>query len=249
MRKMVGIASILVLALTGTALAEDPTQPPPGQPPPGDPAYQQQPYQQQPPPGDPAYQQQQGGVPVVEQQQPQVPPDQRPSRGLEYGGHIIFPIYLGTVNVFDMSPGIGIQGRIGWEFGAVTTELNIGGQVNGIANAVEDASLNNVWVGAGIRYSFFNPSALVPFAGAGLTLNFWGITVCDDMACLESDTREVTLSFNGLVGAAWELSPEIAIEFILQYNYSLPGNAFTDEDGDPQGISWLSPGIGGTLYF
>src|SRR5687767_7255728 len=95
--KRLGIASILVLAFGGVAAAEDPVAPGgqqpvnyPQQPPPGDPAYGQQ-----PPPGDPAYGQQQGyaqpgqqpgGVQVVEQQQPQTP-DQRPSRGLEYGGH------------------------------------------------------------------------------------------------------------------------------------------------------------------
>jgi opacity protein-like surface antigen len=255
--KRLGIASILVLAFGGTALAEDPVAPGgqqpvnyPQQPPPGDPAYQQQ-----PPPGDPAYQQQPyqqqpgqpGGVQVVEQQQPT--PDQRPSRGLEYGAHIIFPIWVD--DTLPLNPGLGIQGRVGWEFGSLTTELNIGYQFNGFQDA--DAGLTNFWIGAGARLSFFNPSALVPFVGAGLALNFWALALCvDDGAggtvCADGD-REATLSFNALGGAAWEISPDIAVEAGLQLNYTLPGDVFTDAEGNPKGYVYISPFIGGTLYF
>lgn len=229
MRKIAVVASLLVLSLAGVAQAEGPQ---PGPQP-----------QYQPQPGQP----QQGGVQVVEQQPAEQP--RQNGRGIEYGAHLIVPIWTEE----GLDPGIGIQGRVGWEFpGGFTPELNIGFMYNGSSVSVDtnfdgipdttvSGNFNDFWVGGGMRYVFLNPSAFVPFVGAGLALNVWGAS-CD--GCTDSE-RKITLSFNGLVGFAYEITQQIALEAGVQVNYSLRGDVFAD------GFTplWISPFLGGTFYF
>ncbi len=235
MRKIAVVASLFVLSLATVAQAEGPQPQPYGQPQPGQPGAQ---------PGQP----QPGGVQVVEQQ----PAEQtrQAGRGIEYGAHLIVPIWVDSN--LNLDPGFGIQGRIGWEFpGGLTVELNLGVMFNGSSVTVYDpfsmttttasGNFNNVWLGAGIRYGFLNPSAFVPFVGVGLAINDWGAS-CD--GCIDS-SREITLSFNGLAGFAYEISQQIALEAGLQVNYSLKGDVFV---GDVTPM-WLSPFLGGTLYY
>jgi len=235
------LSSILVLAFAGTAHAEPPLGEAPAAQPVAQPVAQPtaQPVAQ--PAAQPVYAEQQ---PVQQQPVEQAP---RQGRGIEYGGHIIVPIWLTEPSQMDIpiavSPGIGIQGRIGWEFpGGLTTELNVGGMVNALVDY--DETVNNVWLGLGARYAFFNPSAFVPFIGAGIKLNFWefcdaevgGVGACDA-------ERQLTFGFQGLVGAAFELSPFLALEGGVQVDATLPGNVFDETQ------IYLSPFAGATLYY
>jgi len=255
MRVQVLLASI-ALALSaaiapGVALAE----PPPGttyEPPPE--GYDQTQQTQLEPAQD-------GQLQVVESGQQQPPPGQpqpvqpaqtaEEGRGIEYGAHLIVPIFL--TNDLAGSVGIGIQGRAGWEFpGGFALELNIGIQGNGFAlyDPVTDLDaegvITAVWIGGGARYAFLNPSAFVPFIGAGIALDFWGTTYDWSDGTTEEYQSQITFATNALVGAAIELSPYIGLEFGLQVNYSFPGNV-TLFDG--KGQLWISPFAGGTLYF
>ncbi len=209
-----------------------------------------QPVVQQP--GQPAPGQQQGGVQVIDQSQAQTAPT---SRGLEYGAHLIVPIFLASNSDVGLSPGIGIQGRIGWEFpGGFTTELNIGAMVNGSSADWVDASgasvggysMTNLWLGAGVRYAFLNPSAFVPFVGAGIVLNFFNDAITVGGITDSSGSSVITFGANALVGFAYELSRYIALEGGVQINYTIPP---TSSEIAAQPEVWLSPFLGGTLYY
>lgn len=214
----------VMLFLPSLALAEDPNYPPPD--PMGQPAYAQ--------PGE---------VQVVEQGPPPAEPMpmERQGRGIEYGGHIVVPFFL-TEGGNDYNVGIGLQGRAGWEFGNVTLEGNIGWMFNSLADDT-DIALQNVWLGVGVRYSFFGPSALVPFIGAGAALNIWMLSIADAYGDYYSEDGKVTLGANALVGFAYEINEDAAFELGCQGNFSLKGEAFQDHQ------IWLTPFIGGTLYY
>ena len=231
MRNAAWIVSVLVLIAASPALAEDPNGQPPPPPPPQQVGYEQQPAQ-------PQYAAQPG------EQPPQEQPVQE-GRGIEYGGHLVVPIWL-TDDTSSISPGIGIQGRIGWEFpGGLTLEGNIGVMANPISNDAMrlDGTRTNVWLGVGARFAFLNASAFVPFVGAGVKLNIWQFTACDAVSCADSDS-EINLGANALVGAAYELSPFLAIEFGVEINAVFPADKFFGETE-----LYLSPFLGGTLYY
>lgn len=211
--------------------------------------YQQQPYQQQPYQQQPY--QQPGQVQVVEQSQltqPQpVAPTERVGRGLEYGAHLVIPVWL-TNDFYELGVGVGFQGRVGWEFGAFTLEGNLGYMASPV-NGDWDLLISDLWLGGGARYSFFNPSALVPFVGVGVALNVWTSSYSDVYGTVTSSDSEVTLGFNGLVGLAYEISVDAAIEIGAQVNYTLAGQTFfCDVGGSCEGQLWLTPFAGVTLY-
>lgn len=191
--------------------------------------------------------QQQGAIQVVETGNAGTENAQT-GRGLEYGGHILIPIYpsgiefkdvAGTV---DMNVGIGIQGRIGWEFGqGFAADLNLGGMVNTVQNNT-DLSLTAGWFGGGVRYSVLNASAVVPFVGAGVQVNVWTAQYDSGGVIIESDS-ELTLGLNGIVGVIYEVSPYIGIEVGLQANLSFAGETFKGS------VFWLSPAVGATIYY
>ncbi len=234
MRHAFWIASLVMAFVTSTALAEGPEGGPPPPPP------QQPPPQQYPPP-----QQQYQQPPPPQQQAPQEQPaTAAQGRGIEYGAHLLVPVWLTDEGA--LNPGFGIQGRIGWEFGGgFSTEINLGAMFNGYKDF--DATLSNVWLGGGARYAFLNPSAFVPFVGAGLKLNFWGACAVVDTGVgtetICSDERELTLGLNATVGAAYEIGPYFAIEFGANVDLTFPGDVFEESE------LYVSPFVGGTLYY
>lgn len=249
---------LLVLGSVSVAHAEDPNAPPPDQT--GTPVMQPTDGQQ------PVYQDQQQPQPVYQDQQQQPvyqDPQQQPvevveeeesaetGRGIQYGAHLVLPIFLADNNT-DLDPGIGIgvQGRIGWEFGAgLSVELAIGIMYNPGSSSdpgYTGYGLTDIWLGGGLRYSFLNETAIVPFIGAGLGVNLWSDTFTDAAGVTRSTGQSVpTFGVNGTVGVQIEISPEIGLEGGAQINWtSDPG---TDIAVRP--TLWLSPFLGGTLYF
>jgi hypothetical protein len=242
-------SSVLLLAPGRSALAE----PPPGgygepvQQPTAQPAYGQ-------PTAQPAY-----GQPVQQpaygqpQQQPvqQQPVTAQQGRGIQYGAHLIVPVWLTDVRSASPSlpgvsadPGIGIQGRLGWEFpGGFSTEFNIGYMINNVTTTdvgglSESEQLDAFWFGVGARYSLLNRTAWVPFVGVGLQLTGWG-----DATCSGTCSRSYTLGINGIVGLVLEVSEFLGLEAGVQVMASSKGDAFAD----PQLI--VSPLAGLTLYY
>lgn len=175
-------------------------------------------------------------------------------RGIEYGAHLIVPVYLGNPTLdlptepeVALGLGIGFQGRLGFEFpGGLTLEGNVGVLGNNVdevgALSASNTTLVNVWVGLGGRFSFLNPSALVPFVGAGIAANLWSVST-DKGGTVESSESEFAFGFNALGGIAYELSPELAAEFGVQVNYSLAPESFS------KGFLFVTPFLGGTLYY
>lgn len=224
-------------------------------PQPGQPGYvdPQQQYQQQPM-GDPNAQYQQQPQPAPEEQTSNEQAQQ--GRGIEYGGYLTVPIFVGP-NAEGIGAGVGLAGRVGWEFGSgFAAELNIGVQYNvftgtvgvdtnfdGIPDTFEsiDGGITNFWGGAGLRYSFLNASALVPFVGAGIQLNFWGI----DYGSGESYNDSLAFGFNALAGLAYELSADLALEVGLRWDLTTKGS----KGPFPAAQSYFSPFIGATLYY
>lgn len=179
--------------------------------------------------------------------------EQRQGRGVEYGAHLLVPIFArtpfrNTLPGVGLSPGIGIQGRVGWEFpNGFTTELNLGFAYNGITGtSASNPALTNFWVGAGARYSFLNASALVPFVGAGVAVHFWTAQFDDGFVTIQSES-ELALGLNVLGGFAYELSPEIALEAGLQANFTTA--SFSDVVNPVERSVYLTPFLGGTLYY
>jgi opacity protein-like surface antigen len=241
-KNVVAVLFGLFLLPVAVAHAEGPQ---PGEPGYVDPnqQYQQQQYQQQPM-GDPNQQQyQQQQAPVEEQTSTE---QAQQGRGIEYGGYLTVPIFVGP-NADGIGLGVGLLGRVGWEFGSgFTAELNIGVQYNGATlvgpgGFVFDGGITNISLGAGLRYSFLNASALVPFVGVGIQANLWGV----DYGGGDSYNDSLAFGFNALAGLAYELSADLAIEAGLRWD-------LTTKDANglfPAAQSYFSPFIGATLYY
>lgn len=177
-------------------------------------------------------------------------------RGIEYGAYLTVPVFLSALSSdgeIVPDPGIGLIGRIGWEFGGgFTTELMLGGHANTVtldaSSLFSNFTVTNIFVGAGVRYSFLNASALVPFIGGGLQLNFWGTDSTEDGV---ASTTNDFLGFgvNGVAGLAYELSADLAVEAGVRADFSTnPKNP----DGlalFAQGQLVFSPFLGATLYY
>lgn len=217
-------------------------------PQPGEPGYvdpNQQQYQQQPM-GDPnqqQYQQQQQQPPVEEQTSTE---QAQQGRGIEYGGYLTVPIFVGP-NADGIGLGVGLLGRIGWEFGSgFTAELNIGVQYNSATlldsgGFIFDGGITNISFGGGLRYSFLNASALVPFLGVGIQANLWGV----DYGGGDSYNDSLAFGFNALAGLAYELSADLAIEAGLRWDLTTEGS----KGPFIAAQSYISPFVGATLYY
>lgn len=203
-----------------------------------------------------------------QQQQPYQEETAEQGRGIQYGAHVIFPFYVTnplTVTQVDYGGptselsevnggfGLGVQGRIGWEFGyGFSAEVNLGILFNLLnAQSLESANegpadqvLWTFWIGAGVRYAFLNPSAFVPFVGVGISLNFWDLCADSDTVC---ETNVIGVVPNATVGFAFEISPWAAIEAGLTANMGLGADAAFGDAGDVE--VYLSPFAGGTLYY
>ena len=184
-------------------------------------------------------------------------PNAQQGRGIEYGAHLLVPIFVTnpvavldngmTTGAADAGFGLGLQARAGWEFGyGFSAEINIGGTfntMNGEIGGVDvdpDTSLYMLWIGAGARYSFLNPSAIVPFVGAGAGLLFQSFCPNDAPSC----DLEPAATVNALAGVIYEVSPYLGLEAGLQANVVFANSSvFVDTE------IFLSPFLGATLYY
>ena len=247
-QNVLGVVLALVVSPAVVARAEGPQPGQPGQPVIVDPNTQQQVV------ADPNAQYAQG--PAQPAPDASANEQAQQGRGIEYGGYLTVPVFLSALSSdgeIVANPGFGLIGRIGWEFGGgFTTELTLGGHANTVSvgplAVVSNFTITNVFVGAGVRYSFLNASALVPFVGAGLQLNFWGTdSTVDGTTTTTNDF--IGLGLNGSAGLAYEVSADLAIEAGVRADFSTnPTNA----DGVElfaQGQLVVSPFVGATLYY
>ncbi len=274
------VVSIACFAWAGTAAAEPPpggyqeNQPvqyyDPNAPPP---AQQQPPVQQYDQNGQPIQYDQSGqpvqydqsGQPIQYDQSGQpvqpYPQQQQPApveqtaeqgRGLQYGATVFAPMWLGKIND-QIAPGIGIQGRVGWEVGSgLSLELGVGAMVNPDSGFYYDGSLTNIFVTGGVRYGFLNPSALVPFLQGGVQINLFrscyedafGTIICPDYA------DDVTAGFTAGGGLIWEISQNAALEGGVNVTGTTAGTVL-DLPAPDETEFWLylSPFLGFTLYY
>jgi hypothetical protein len=245
------LSTLFLLATSAVAQAEGPQEPPP--PPPdggqngqnGQTGYDQQQQgngQVMGQPGDQGQGQGQGnGQPVMQAPPPQTANQQaQQGRGIEYGVYGYVPVFIASTNP-NLGAGIGVQGRIGWEFGSgFTAELQGGLSYNGLIGL--NYGLTNLWIGVGARYSFLNDSPFVPFVGGGISLNFWGLTSYGNNDAL-------AFGFNLLGGAAYEVSADFAIEAGLQFfGTSDATTGFTRIFGGDFAFG-LAPFVGVSLYY
>lgn len=197
-------------------------------------------------------------VPVVEEETAET------GRGIQYGVHLVVPVYLLKHEGMDLNVGIGAQGRIGWEFGSgLSVELALGIMYNGARDGSypesdpftgdpvtvtwEGYGLTTIWVGLGLRYAILNPTAFVPFIGAGLMLPIWSNAFRDAFGGVSSEgDAVVSFGFNVLAGVQLEVSTNVGIELGAQLNYAIaPG--WDQIYASPE--MWLTPFAGVTLYF
>lgn len=179
-------------------------------------------------------------------------------RGVQYGVHLISPVYLtdvtraGTDGVdpgdrLRVGPGAGLHGRIGWEFpSGLTLEVFGGFAANGVdTQALVDVSnvFMRVDLGGGLRYMFFNDSALVPFVGIGAQGSWFKF----DWSTTDSSGREVSLSgtlgLHAVLGLQIELSPYFGIEAGCAVDYMFGLDIFGGA-----GLLAVRPFVGVTLY-
>lgn len=214
------------------------------------------------------------GEPVPVTEQAPVYEQRAAGRGIEYGGHLLVSVPLHGVFAQDFGPGFGIHGRIGWELpSGFSVEMNLGflymvAQDPAAADYAEDvAGIGSLYGGVGARYGFLNPSAIVPFVGAGLGLNYWvaggstayqgrsGIVYCGsdntggcDAGGTTYDTfGGVSLLANASAGIIYELTHDVSIEVGAQYNLQFLPGPFAGASGERGG--YLTIFGGGTLYY
>ncbi len=218
-----------------------------------------------PQPGQPGYVDPSGqpqviGDPNAQYAQPQPQPtpesagnaESQQGRGVEYGAYLMVPIFLSTPreNLDSIDPGLGLVGRIGWEFGGgFTAELMVGGHANGGVLGSDPVTFANFFAGAGVRYSFLNASALVPFVGVGLQLNFWGSDRALDGTFITMNNDYLALGLSGVAGVAYELSADLAVEAGVRADFSTVGKNSFGEGILEGGQLLLSPFLGATLYY
>jgi hypothetical protein len=168
-------------------------------------------------------------------------------RGVQYGVHLISPVYLTEVRGnpgewLAPGPGMGLHGRVGWEFpSGFTLEVLGGFGVNGVdtRGGATGNVLTRAEVGAGLRYMFFNDTALVPFLQAGGSLRWFFF---DWPSTGRQIDGVLTAAVHGAAGLQIELSPYFGIEAGLAVDYTFAGDVFAE------GLVTLMPFLGVTLY-
>lgn len=202
------------------------------------------------------------------------PEDQRAQgRGIQYGLHLLVASPLHGVLAEDFAVGFGLQGRIGWELpSGLSLEVDVGYQGFGVQDyevggADSDDSIGALYAGVGARFAFLNPTAFVPFVGAGLATNLWivpteteffgrsGQYYCgSDFACElapggsgESAFGGVSLLGNVAAGGIYEITAKIAIEAGAQYSIVMVPGPFDQARG--ANFGYLTFFAGGTLYY
>ncbi|MDH5490804.1 MAG: hypothetical protein OEY14_02410 [Myxococcales bacterium] len=165
-------------------------------------------------------------------------------RGIQYGAHLLFPVWLTEpVAGYSVNPGIALHGRIGWEFpGGLAAELGLGvmgNEVLHVSDETLDYSLTGWWISGGGRFSFLNPSALVPFVGAALQINVWN--ECPTGSCTADSYA--TVAVVGTAGLIWEMTADLGIEAGINATISAPGDVFESSQ------TFISPFAGATLYY
>jgi hypothetical protein len=172
-------------------------------------------------------------------------------RGVQYGAHFISPVYLTDVRNTsgeDTRPdgGIGIWGRIGWEFpSGFTIELLGGIAANGVdTRGIVDAdnAFTRADFGAGARYMFFNDTAFVPFIQLGGSLRWFFFDWLTNDETGRKVDGQLTGAIHGAVGAQIELSPYFGIELGVAVDYTFAAEIFAE------GLVSLMPFLGVTLY-
>lgn len=176
-------------------------------------------------------------------------------RGIQYGAHLISPVYLTTVappggaDPIAVSGGLGLHGRVGWEFpSGFTIEVFGGFAANGVdrPSAFADSmssAFTRVEVGAGLRYMFINDTAFVPFVQVGASFRWFWFDYVDVTNRLQEIDAELTAALHGAVGFQIELSPYFGIELGCAVEYT----AWADIFSEP-GLVSLMPFAGVTLY-
>lgn len=171
-------------------------------------------------------------------------------RGIQYGAHIISPIYLmrmerGTDGEeLGHGPGAGLHGRIGWEFpSGLTLELYGGfafNAVDAVPREPPDRShvLSQADVGLGLRYMVFNETAVVPFVQVGAGGRwFWFHWPNGDPVVAQG-----AFALTGAVGLQIELSPFFGLEAGALVDYTFGHDLFRE------GFVSITPFLGVTLY-
>lgn len=179
--------------------------------------------------------------------QPEPEPAPQPSadegRGIQYGVYGVVPYFFD--GAMSLGPGYGFQFRIGWEFPSGLS-FEFGWQIIFASGHTpitrEDVDLLSHYTTLGLRYAFLNPSALVPFIGAGAALSYWFFDPAG-----EGGTGAITV--NGAAGFIYEVSAQLGVELGLQLDYTLSGDVgyFQDDYAGPQ--LWMAPFVGATLYY
>lgn len=173
-------------------------------------------------------------------------------RGIQYGAHVISPVYLSTVvpsngSRIDTSAGLGLLARVGWEFpSGLTLEVQGGFAVNAVdrPNGFDEMSslFTRAEVGGGARYMFFNDTAFVPFIQAGGSFRWFWFDYVDGAGNVQTVRSDMTGAVHGALGAQIELSPYFGIEAGVAVDYTFWGSVFAD------GFVSIMPFLGVTLY-
>jgi hypothetical protein len=175
-------------------------------------------------------------------------------RGIQYGAHIVSPLYLSTVAPSDgrtifPSGGAGLLARIGWEFpSGLTLEVHGGFAVNGVDRPAGFTDMSSVItraeVGGGARYMFFNDTAFVPFVQVSGALRWFWFDYVDARGTSvgSQDSSSPTGALGGALGAQIELSPYFGIEAGIAVDYTFGASLFEE------GFVSLMPFLGVTLY-
>lgn len=179
-------------------------------------------------------------------------------RGIQYGAHLISPVYVTSVlaqngegvdgTAVGVDGGLGIHARIGWEFpSGFTLEVQGGLAVNAVPDA--DYEMSNAFtrgeVGLAARYMFFNDTAFVPFVEVGGALRWfffdWRPSRTADPQTA-GEHENLTGAVKGAIGAQIELSPYFGLELGCAVDYTFAGAIFTE------GFVSVTPFVGVTLY-
>lgn len=173
-------------------------------------------------------------------------------RGVQYGAHLVSPVYLSSVTPaagrdVRVGAGVGLLARIGWEFPSGFTVEAFGGLAANGVDTLEHDDMSNVLmraeIGAGFRYMFFNETAFVPFVQLGASLRWHWFDYLDFANSVQAANGDPTAALHAAVGFQIELTPYFGIEAGCMVDYTLWGKTFAEP-----GFVSLMPFVGVTLY-
>jgi hypothetical protein len=155
----------------------------------------------------------------------------------------------------DVNPGVSVEGRYGYRYGAFAPELMVGWQINWVDHLRVDldydgwaSTIDAFYVSGGVR-AYLLPDALVsPFISGAVDFSLWHVrgdtqVVCGYYDCGQFPDYEPNIGFSGRLGIAFAPTYGFQFELAARLAMALPFGPFEHTP------AWVTPYFGSMWRF